>query len=227
MCQGSAPGTTYALIKADFCGLGTTYSIINVGISCEGTEYTQLGPDEPRIYSDLSRIEKDRCNADIPGQQKYTSKGNGEDAFGRIRINKEDLLQLVMGEHKNRVGNAYNPGQARQVKCYNCNEMLLMQAQENGVVLDEEQLLFLAVMIVGYDSDVDEAPTAQTMFMANLSSADPVCNEAGPSYDSDVLSESLSTPRNTVANNLLNAELATYKEHVGTVYGKTGLVELK
>ncbi|GJT58741.1 hypothetical protein Tco_1002274 [Tanacetum coccineum] len=40
-----------------------------------------------------------------------------------------------------------------------------------------------------YDSDVDEAPTAQTMFMANLSSADPVCDEAGPSYDSDILSE--------------------------------------
>ncbi|GKG48810.1 hypothetical protein Tco_0512957, partial [Tanacetum coccineum] len=40
-----------------------------------------------------------------------------------------------------------------------------------------------------YDSDVDEAPTAQTLFMANLSSADPVYDEAGPSYDSDVLSE--------------------------------------
>ncbi|GJW50747.1 hypothetical protein Tco_0092098 [Tanacetum coccineum] len=40
-----------------------------------------------------------------------------------------------------------------------------------------------------YDSDVDDAPTAQTLFMANLSSADPVYDEAGPSYDSDVLSE--------------------------------------
>nr|GEV26299.1 retrovirus-related Pol polyprotein from transposon TNT 1-94 [Tanacetum cinerariifolium] len=40
-----------------------------------------------------------------------------------------------------------------------------------------------------FDSDVDDAPTAQTMFMANLSSADPVTDEAGPSYDSDILSE--------------------------------------
>nr|GEU89538.1 hypothetical protein [Tanacetum cinerariifolium] len=40
-----------------------------------------------------------------------------------------------------------------------------------------------------FDSDVDEAPTAQTMFMANLSSADPVNDEAGPSYDLDILSE--------------------------------------
>nr|GFD33390.1 hypothetical protein [Tanacetum cinerariifolium] len=40
-----------------------------------------------------------------------------------------------------------------------------------------------------FDSDVDEASTAQTMFMANLSSADPVYDEAGPSYDSDILSK--------------------------------------
>nr|GEW61393.1 integrase, catalytic region, zinc finger, CCHC-type, peptidase aspartic, catalytic [Tanacetum cinerariifolium] len=40
-----------------------------------------------------------------------------------------------------------------------------------------------------FDYDVDEAPTVKTMFMANLSSADPVNDEVGPSYDSDILSE--------------------------------------
>nr|GEW99731.1 hypothetical protein [Tanacetum cinerariifolium] len=40
-----------------------------------------------------------------------------------------------------------------------------------------------------FDSDVDEAPTAQTMFMANMSSTDPVTDEVGPSYDLDILSE--------------------------------------
>nr|GEY42289.1 hypothetical protein [Tanacetum cinerariifolium] len=116
------------------------------------------------------------------------------------------------GGVQNRVGDA-NPGQARQVKCYNCNgighiarnstqpkrpqnsdyyknKMLLMQAQENRVALDEEQLLFLeADDCDAFDSDVDEAPTAQTMFMANLSSAYHVYDEVGPSYDSDILSE--------------------------------------
>ncbi|GJT26155.1 retrovirus-related pol polyprotein from transposon TNT 1-94 [Tanacetum coccineum] len=144
------------------------------------------------------------------------------------------------GGAQNIVGNE-NPGQARQIKCYNYNgighiarncthpkhpqnseyfkdKMLLMQAQENGVALDEEQLMFIAgrqdnavdedvdeqpvqdlALTVynvfqpddcdAFDSDVDEAPTAQTMFMANLSSAYPVYNEAGPSYDSDILSE--------------------------------------
>nr|GFB84476.1 integrase, catalytic region, zinc finger, CCHC-type, peptidase aspartic, catalytic [Tanacetum cinerariifolium] len=91
-------------------------------------------------------------------------------------------------------------------------------AQENGVALDAEQFLFLAggpdnafdddvdeqpvqdlALNVdnvfhaedcdAFDSDVDEAPTVQTMFMANLSSADPMTDEAGPSYDLDILSE--------------------------------------
>nr|GFB12689.1 hypothetical protein [Tanacetum cinerariifolium] len=98
------------------------------------------------------------------------------------------------------------------------DKMLLMQVQENEVALDEKQLLFLAggqdkafdndvdeqpgqdlslnVDNVfqaddydAFDSNVDEAPTGQTMFMANLLSADPVTDEAGPSYDSDILSE--------------------------------------
>nr|GEZ57855.1 hypothetical protein [Tanacetum cinerariifolium] len=100
----------------------------------------------------------------------------------------------------NRVRNVYM-GQARPVKCYNCNgtghiarnstqpkrtqnseyykdKMLLMQAQEHGS--DDCD---------AFNSDVDEAPTAQTMFMANLSSADPVTDEARPSYDSNIISE--------------------------------------
>nr|GFD56714.1 retrovirus-related Pol polyprotein from transposon TNT 1-94 [Tanacetum cinerariifolium] len=75
------------------------------------------------------------------------------------------------GGAQNRVRNVNlgqaRPGQARPVKCYNYNgtrhivrnctqpkrpqnskyykdKMLLMQAQENGVALDAEQLLFLA-----------------------------------------------------------------------------------
>nr|GFB18775.1 hypothetical protein [Tanacetum cinerariifolium] len=121
------------------------------------------------------------------------------------------------GGVSNRVGNA-NPGQARQNFDYYKDKMLLMQAQENGLALDEEQLLFLAggqdtaidedvdeqpvqdlalnvdnVFQVNecnaFDSDVNEAPTVQTMFMANLLSVGPVNDEAGPSYDSNILSE--------------------------------------
>ncbi|GJV37704.1 hypothetical protein Tco_1410181 [Tanacetum coccineum] len=96
-------------------------------------------------------------------------------------------------------------GQGKSVKCYDCNgigyiahnctqpkcprnydyfkdKMLLMLAQENSVVLDEEELLFLASEQFNtfdadadecdaFDSDVDDEPTAQSIFMANLSSA--------------------------------------------------------
>nr|GEZ14561.1 retrovirus-related Pol polyprotein from transposon TNT 1-94 [Tanacetum cinerariifolium] len=53
-----------------------------------------------------------------------------------------------------------------------------------------------------------EAPTAQTMFMANLSSADPVYDEVGSSYALDILSET------KVVDKSLTAKLATYKEQV-------------
>nr|GEW16539.1 hypothetical protein [Tanacetum cinerariifolium] len=92
-------------------------------------------------------------------------------------------VQLGMGKHRTELGMLI------QNSDYFKDKMLLMQAQENGVALDEEQLLFLADDCDVCDSDVDEPPTAQTMFMANLSSLDPVYDESGPSYDSDTLSE--------------------------------------
>nr|GEZ82868.1 hypothetical protein [Tanacetum cinerariifolium] len=73
---------------------------------------------------------------------------------------------------------------------------------------DEVDNIFQVDQCDAFDFDVDEAPTAQTMFMADLSSADPVYDEAGPLYDSDILSES------KVVNASLTAELARYNEQV-------------
>ncbi|GKG00585.1 hypothetical protein Tco_0302275 [Tanacetum coccineum] len=71
-------------------------------------------------------------------------------------------------------------------------EQLLFLAGGHDTVVDEDvdespvQDLTLNVDNVlqanecdAFDSNVDEAPTAQTMFMANLSSAYPVYDEAG------------------------------------------------
>nr|GEV73939.1 hypothetical protein [Tanacetum cinerariifolium] len=58
---------------------------------------------------------------------------------------------------------------------------------QNKADLDEEQLFFLTGGQTNtFDADVDDGPT---MFMANLYSADPVYDEAYPSYDSDILSK--------------------------------------
>ncbi|GJS88266.1 hypothetical protein Tco_0770902 [Tanacetum coccineum] len=97
------------------------------------------------------------------------------------------------------------------------DKMLLMQAQENGAVLDEEELLFLAGEQANtfdadvdnqpvqdlalnednifqadecdaFDSDVDDEPTALSIFMANLFSVGPANLQAGPS-NASILSE--------------------------------------
>ncbi|GKD52631.1 hypothetical protein Tco_1281607, partial [Tanacetum coccineum] len=68
------------------------------------------------------------------------------------------------------------------------DKMLLMQAQKNGAVLDKEELLFLADECDAFDSDVDDEPTAQSIFMANLSSVGPANPQAGPS-NASILSE--------------------------------------
>ncbi|GJR22480.1 retrovirus-related pol polyprotein from transposon TNT 1-94 [Tanacetum coccineum] len=104
---------------------------------------------------------------------------------------------------QNRDGNV-NPG----FRLLQRQDAALWNVMRIGV-LDKEQLLFLAGEQVtnfdddvddlalnvdhvfeadecdAFDSDVDEGPTTQTMFMANLTSEDPIYDEAGPSYDSN------------------------------------------
>ncbi|GJR66520.1 retrovirus-related pol polyprotein from transposon TNT 1-94 [Tanacetum coccineum] len=142
-----------------------------------------------------------------------------QDVRGRYNVNNQGRPfqrnnargNVVAGNAggQNRGGNV-NPGQAKPIKCYNCNGLGHIARE----LLDEEQLLFLAGEQVtnfdddvddppekdlalnvdhifeadqcdAFDSDVDEAPTTQTMFMVNLSSEDPIYDEAGPSYDSN------------------------------------------
>ncbi|GKA08750.1 hypothetical protein Tco_0688081 [Tanacetum coccineum] len=63
----------------------------------------------------------------------------------------------------------------------NTNREFTVCDKENGVVLDEEELLFLADECDAFDSDVDDEPTAQSIFMANLSSVGSTNPQAGPS----------------------------------------------
>nr|GEU48256.1 hypothetical protein [Tanacetum cinerariifolium] len=201
----------------------------------EGTEGAlHQGPERPRVYFDHASEEKDRYNADIRAIN-ILLQGLPKDIYSLINhytdtkdiwdnvkmllegseLTKEDResqlvqVQLVMGELNTELGMLIQVKQGR---------LSATTATENGVALDEEQLLYivggqdnavdedvdkqpvqdLALNVDNvfqpddcdaFDSDIDEAPTAQTPFMTNLSSADPVYDEASPSYDSNILSE--------------------------------------
>nr|GEZ70822.1 hypothetical protein [Tanacetum cinerariifolium] len=134
-----------------------------------------LGPERDRVVSDLTPEEKDRLN-----------RVQGNNARGAVTARN--------GGVQNRVDNTFLVKQS--LLNYFKDKMLLMQAQENGVVLDEEHLLFLtggqantfdanmtqvqdltfnadnvfqADQCDAFDFDVDDDPIAQTMFMENLS----------------------------------------------------------
>ncbi|GJT35546.1 hypothetical protein Tco_0925965 [Tanacetum coccineum] len=97
--------------------------------------------------------------------------------------NARGVVAVGNGGAQNRAGNA-NVGQGKPIKCYNCNRI------DEGPVQDmaqNEDNIFQADQCDAFDSDIDEAPTTQTLFMANLSSTKPVYDEVGPSYDSDTL----------------------------------------
>nr|GEW53486.1 hypothetical protein [Tanacetum cinerariifolium] len=69
-----------------------------------------------------------------------------------------------------RAGNV-NAGQGKPIKCFNCNGL--------GHIADECD---------AFNSDVDDEPTAQSIFMANLSSSGPTNPQAGSS-NASILSE--------------------------------------
>ncbi|GJS84696.1 retrovirus-related pol polyprotein from transposon TNT 1-94, partial [Tanacetum coccineum] len=190
----------------------------NVKMLLEGSELTK-DERESRLYDEFEHFPTNTIFVTVVKLNRGLKTSYYDQLYAYLKQheahdNKNKIMLERYNQHAidplafNRVGNV-NPGQAKPIKCYNCNgighiarqcthpkrpqnskyfkdKMLLMQAQENGVVLDEEKLLFIAGGQANtVDDDVDE-----TMFMANLSSANPIYDETGPSYDTDILSES-------------------------------------
>ncbi|GJU81444.1 retrovirus-related pol polyprotein from transposon TNT 1-94, partial [Tanacetum coccineum] len=106
---------------------------------------------------------------------RYNANNQGK-PFQRNNARGNVVAGNVGGQNR---GGIINPGPAKPIKCYNCNglghiarecprpkrlqdsdyfkdKMLLMQAQENGAVLDEEQSL--GEQIINFDEDVDNSP---------------------------------------------------------------------
>ncbi|GKF99340.1 hypothetical protein Tco_0298123, partial [Tanacetum coccineum] len=112
----------------------------------------------------------------------------------QVKENRSSVI-TVMGLDVSQSGTKHPAVSVVQNYDFFKDKMLLMQAQENGVVLDEEELLFLASDQTNtfdadvddqpvrdltqnddnifqadecdaFDSDVDDEPTAQSIFMA-------------------------------------------------------------
>ncbi|GJT77490.1 hypothetical protein Tco_1044215 [Tanacetum coccineum] len=216
----------------------TTAKVIwdNVQMILEGSEMTRYGR-ESQLYDDFEHFQQKK------GELIYDYYFAGGTQLDTVITPIDDLLNNVtktiallsksykshlpqINNHLRTASNTSN--QATEIEEFKIGVQLQIlvkiirlsatTAIENGVVIDDEQLLFLvyssgqayddrvdeepvqdlaqnkdnifqADHIDAFDSDIDEAPTAQTMFMANLTSTGPVYDESGSSYDSDILSE--------------------------------------
>ncbi|GJY87400.1 hypothetical protein Tco_0502028, partial [Tanacetum coccineum] len=105
---------------------------------------------------------------------KQKQFGTTSRCFSRVLSSpkKTENLSSGNGGTLNRAGNA-NAGQGKLIKCYNCNGL-------GHIAWNYE--------CDAFDSDVDDEPTAQSIFMANLSLAGPVNMQDGPS-NASILSE--------------------------------------
>ncbi|GJV28372.1 hypothetical protein Tco_1384820 [Tanacetum coccineum] len=110
----------------------------------------------------------------------------------RGRFNANDQGRTFQGNNaRGHIARQYPQPKRPQNSDYFKDKMLLMQAQENGVVLDEEQLLFLiGEQTNTFDDDVDE-PHVQDLALNvdHVFEADLFYDDAGQSYYSDILSE--------------------------------------
>nr|GEV68143.1 hypothetical protein [Tanacetum cinerariifolium] len=186
----------------------------------EGDEVAlHLGLERPRVYYDLSPKENDSKEETIHDYYVRFAKlindmRNIKMTMSKMQLNSKFVNNMllewgrfVMAVKLNRghiARNCTQPKRPQNLKYFK-DKMLLMQAQENGWHwMKSSCFLLQADECDAFDSDVDEAPTAQIVFMANLSSADPVYDEAGLSYDSNILSEYVKDNAESVVQNTVS-----------------------
>nr|GEV26269.1 hypothetical protein [Tanacetum cinerariifolium] len=161
-----------------------------------------LGPERARVYTDLSPEQKDRYNDNVKmllvGSEltKEDRESQLYDDFKHFHPNKGETIHdyyVWFAKLINDMRNIKMTMSRMQLNSKFVNNMLLewdrfVIAVKLNKALNVDNI-FQADDCDAFDSDVDEGPTAQTMFMPNLSSADPVYDEASLSYASDILSE--------------------------------------
>nr|GEX55476.1 hypothetical protein [Tanacetum cinerariifolium] len=174
----------------------------NVKMLLEGSELTKEDRE-----SQLTQLNSKFVNNMLPEWGRFVTSVKLNRG---LRDSNYDQLYAYLKQHENREqgNNAQCAGAASYKEAQNRvrvaldEEQLLfiVGGQDNAVDedVDEQPVEDLALSVDNvfqvddcdaFDSDLYEALTIQTMFMANLSSADHVYDEANPSYYPDILSE--------------------------------------
>ncbi|GJS35826.1 hypothetical protein Tco_0534208 [Tanacetum coccineum] len=164
------------------------------------------GVTRPKTYEELSEKEKLQTDYDLKATNIFL-QGLPPDIYSPVNhheVAKEiwDRVRLLMKgtELSQAYGKAVTQLKRPRNSAWFKEKILLVQAQEYGQVLDDEQLAFLADLVIAegqvthttipqhvafqtddldaYDSDCDDISLAKVVLMANLSS-----------YDSGVLFE--------------------------------------
>ncbi|GKB64863.1 hypothetical protein Tco_0921049 [Tanacetum coccineum] len=169
----------------------------------EGNELTKQ-ERESKLYDDFDRFTSEKEESIHSYYLRFAKFATAaKQAKDLHRVNFDQLLYAKQCTTKKRVKDA---------KWFK-EKMLLAQAHEAKVILQEEQQDFLADgleefdsncddlplnttsifkadHVDAFDSDCDEAPTASAIFIARLSPAGSVNgDDVSPTYDSDILSE--------------------------------------
>ncbi|GJS35404.1 hypothetical protein Tco_0533786 [Tanacetum coccineum] len=164
-----------------------------------------------RVHNDLSAEEKERYKADIRATN-ILLQGIPKDIYSLINhytdakdiwenvkmilegseLTKDDRESQLYDEFEH-----FRQNKGETIQGYYENKYQTLIGCDNFTPRNSwasnMDHIFEADECDAFDSDVDEGPTTQTMFMTNLTSEDRIYDEAGPSYDSNTPYEAIKT----------------------------------
>ncbi|GJW88689.1 hypothetical protein Tco_0164029, partial [Tanacetum coccineum] len=165
--------------------MGTVSDVIAGGT--EGA--VQQGLVRARVLNDLSAEEKERTSGKREDDSGRSSSNARNQSYrsrrGKLCVQVFVKYMRLIKEDPFQRNNARGNGVAGNVGAQNRGGMI---NPGQGKVINVDHV-FEADECDAFDSDVDEGPITQTMFMTNLTSEDQIYDEAGTSYDSNTPSE--------------------------------------
>ncbi|GJV30184.1 integrase, catalytic region, zinc finger, CCHC-type containing protein [Tanacetum coccineum] len=169
------------------------------GINQKYPKHNHLSSDNPQSTSIVDNCQMDHRSLSTDNLIEANQPHLPPQSIIQANLLKTNIIRTSSNERNNAtvqddkvvvqdVRGRYNANnQGRQFQRNNARglltEQLVVSDRRTGHNFDDR--VFEADQCDAFDSDVDEAPTTQTMFMVNTLSEDPIYDEAGTSYDSN------------------------------------------